>query len=570
MKDPIALYKKVLLILFILTVICYGQTLNYPFVYDDIRVLKTPTTDILWDRSISPNRSVVSFTFYLNKVIFGNEPIGFRIFNILIHLANGFLVFLLLHTIVRIKQNVKIVELSDCVVPLLCSCIFIVHPLAIQSTTYLSQRFNSLAAFFFLGTVLFFLWGRETKSRKLLIISLVSSLLAFLSKEFTVSLIVIIPLLEFIFFYKKEQKIESVFLTLPFFLTGLTIPVIHFLPAWFPSSETVSSSFLPSWAPLEKISRANYLLTQIDSVFSFYSSKFFLPLDLSVYPSVELVSYFSFANLIYISIFSFIILCSINFIKKYTLASLGVFWIILTLGPTSSLIPNTELVAEHRFYIPSVGFYFIFLELSFMIKNRVGEFILVLFVLLLVPLNYFRNQVWSSEEKLWADAVQQAPTKARPFINLAGIYLDQGQNKLANKFASKALEISKNDPKALFIVGRTLELSNPNLARKQYMKIINIFQKTKKPQEYYRAQLGLALLLYNAQEYSSSMELILPIYEKNLLLSECHKLLAYNYYATNQLGKALFHFKNGRRLRVAFHPEFSAIFLKKKTNKTNH
>ena len=118
-------------------------------------------------------------------------------------------------------------------------------------------------------------------------------------------------------------------------------------------------------------------------------------------------------------------------------------WVFIILIPTSSLIPNTEFVAEHRAYLPLAGISFIAAgdmadggsEKSLCFYMSVA--VIALFALLAV----LRNQVWKDEFTLWQDALIKSPAKARVWATLGKAHLDKKEYVKAKEMSEKAVQL---------------------------------------------------------------------------------------------------------------------------------
>jgi tetratricopeptide (TPR) repeat protein len=98
----------------------------------------------------------------------------------------------------------------------------------------------------------------------------------------------------------------------------------------------------------------------------------------------------------------------------------------------SSIIP-LEMVFEHRNYMPSL---FLFLPVAAGLKRlinhysanrrRVMKVVVIGFITFWIAVSgfgtYTRNMAWKSEITLWEDALEKAPGRARPYLNLASTY----------------------------------------------------------------------------------------------------------------------------------------------------
>ena len=93
-------------------------------------------------------------------------------------------------------------------------------------------------------------------------------------------------------------------------------------------------------------------------------------------------------------------------------------------------------------------------------KNRILYFILLSFVFILTAClgigSYTRNSVWATEKSLWQDAMEKAPSLARPYQNVA-LALER-ENRLddALNLYRKALDLKDPDP----MLSRFISLSN--------------------------------------------------------------------------------------------------------------
>jgi hypothetical protein len=47
--------------------------------------------------------------------------------------------------------------------------------------------------------------------------------------------------------------------------------------------------------------------------------------------------------------------------KGWTLIPFGAAWFYITLSPTQSFVPILDVIFEHRVYLPSIGFFIVFL-----------------------------------------------------------------------------------------------------------------------------------------------------------------------------------------------------------------
>jgi tetratricopeptide (TPR) repeat protein len=113
------------------------------------------------------------------------------------------------------------------------------------------------------------------------------------------------------------------------------------------------------------------------------------------------------------------------FRKRWPLASFGVLVFVLLLLPTSSIVPIKDPMAEHRAYLPFLGFALVPLEFLRRVKLRQRLEIEVPALLVLLLLTYQRSALWGDPLALWQDTVSKSPLKWRPRFHLAETYWQQ-------------------------------------------------------------------------------------------------------------------------------------------------
>lgn len=126
-------------------------------------------------------RPIISLSFLFDRFVFGVSAPWMHIHNILIHLANTLLVFLL-------ARRTTVQELGEkSLLPLTVSLLFGLHPLSTESVNWISGRTDLLSGFFLLLATLCLLRYRHAHSRLYLYLTLLLMALATLTKEFALA-----------------------------------------------------------------------------------------------------------------------------------------------------------------------------------------------------------------------------------------------------------------------------------------------------------------------------------------------------------------------------------------------
>jgi len=135
--------------------------LKNPTLFDDFNIITPSKLEEL--RSIGFNfspRAWVYYTFFLNHFFSGSSLESYRITNLIIHLANCIVLFLLCKETQKHSQDKYLSkDKKSYLNAALVAALFAIHPIAILTQAYLVQRTILLATFFALCSTLFFMRG---------------------------------------------------------------------------------------------------------------------------------------------------------------------------------------------------------------------------------------------------------------------------------------------------------------------------------------------------------------------------------------------------------------------------
>ncbi len=456
--------------------IVYSNIYSSPFVFDDHgRIVKRGAIRDLahyatLQQLLSP-RSLVDVTFALNYKLGKLSVSGYHFINLLVHIMNGFIVyFLALGLFNQISLSSKPPTSSDIeffrssipLISLLTALIFVVHPIQTQAVTYTVQRYASMAAMFYMATVLFYLMGRRAQqpsmSAALFILSFLSGLLAFLCKENTASLPGIILLTEYLLFDRTWKGWKK---KIPWFALSFSIWIIFVLFVLLFSNgaargEALFEDVSGLMKETETVSRWRYLCTQFN-VIVIYIKLLFLPVGqnldhLYAFKKGFFDGYTPFAFLFLVGL----AVIGILNLKKGPIIPFAIFWFFLTLSVESSIIPIRDALFEHRVYLPMFGFALLvaYLIVSLSAYQQSLAILLSLFIVLsLGTMTLLRNHVWRDGLTLWSDVVSKNPLNPRAHNSLGSALAEQGRLEEAASRFSKALRIMPEYVDALNNIG---------------------------------------------------------------------------------------------------------------------
>ncbi|MDD5435477.1 MAG: tetratricopeptide repeat protein [Nitrospira sp.] len=552
-----------LVLIAITGLIIYSNTLHSPFIFDDrLYILDNTSIQNLSNFiSLSDVRYVTSLSFAINYAIGGFDPFGYRVFNISIHILNAVLVYwLLLLTFrtpffaasgseARAGKNTNLIALFS-------GLLFVSHPVQTQAVTYITQRFASLATFFYLLSVVMYIkWRLLSKQQTnraadqqgerknyctsalpfsaalrrmnlLYCSSLLSAIFAMKTKEISFTLPFIIALYEFSFFSRpvhpeiQLSKSKRVLYLLPFLLTLIIIPVSLFGPEWGlykPALDSGEKLRQLQIQDLTTFSRYDYLLTQFRVIVTYIRLLFF-PVNQNLLYDYPVLS--SFLNpQVFLSFFFLLFIFGSAvyiFYRSETLApdsrliAFGILWFFITASVESSIIPIKHIIFEHRIYLPAVGIIiafvsgiFYFLRIKFhksQILLNINHFLLAAIILALSAAAYQRNGIWKDEITLWKDVIKKSPNKVEPHNNLGNVYGIRGRFDEAIQEYLAAIKIQPDNADVVCNLGIAYAKKGQlDIAIQYYLAALKL-----KP-GFVKARYGLGLVYYTQGRFNDAI-----------------------------------------------------------------
>lgn len=196
-----------LLALLLVTFIIYMPSLSGGFVVDDTPIIKdNPYLDgnhildffskgfwantALGDNTIAMYRPLVLVIFSTGHKLWGSDPAGYHIFQLLLHLTNTFLVYIFIRNLSAASPVAAVFGAS----------IFALHPSRVESVAWLSGITDPLAVFFLMGAMLAHRSSSETPYKwRYVTLSLFCFQMALWSKEVAIIFPLIIVVHDAIF-----------------------------------------------------------------------------------------------------------------------------------------------------------------------------------------------------------------------------------------------------------------------------------------------------------------------------------------------------------------------------------
>lgn len=454
MKEIIGSQKnRIVFLIFLLVITVYANSLNNSFVWDDKALVtknsliknwhnlpKFFTTHLYYGSGHNSDfyRPFQQLSLFLDYSVWGLNPLGFHITNIILHALNAVLIYLFLELLFKRRE-----------IPLISALLFAIHPIHTQAVTYIAGRADLLALGFLLLAMLMFIKYRACENEKnkwYYLGTIVFFVFALLSRESAV----VFPFLLLLYgvSFRREwvspAKFKSNFCGyIPFFLLlsiyiALRLTILDFMP--------LGSGLLGG--------RTNLYLRAITFpriVFTYIRLLFF-PLNLHMQYSTDFaVSFFRLPVFVSNVLLIFLLFAVVWLYKKSKLFFFAIAWFFLALLPHSNIIPLNAVVAEHWLYVPSIGFFILFsaglVRLSELttdnpaVRRKILIFILVPILGTYSVLTVKRNTCWKDELTIYKDTLKYSPFNVRVRNNLGLVYKNMGEYEKAVKEFEKAIKL---------------------------------------------------------------------------------------------------------------------------------
>ncbi len=483
--------QYILIFLVLLVLAVYFNSLGNSFVSDDIPAIvnneKLGNFGNIFSESVlgSLRRLFYFFAFKIG----GLNPLSYRIINLIFHLGSTFLVFTLLSLLS--KRSIAIVAAS----------IFAVHPILIESVTWISGGPYSQYSFFFLLSFLTYILSKN--DQKLFYISIFSCVLSLLSSEKAMVLFLILALYEISFgSFKENWKRMS-----PFIVICITWIFIYLGKI----GERVESLRMEHYQQSGGL--INPLL-QVPIAIASYLKLIFWPRKLTLYHTEMSFSAGQYA----LCLLTFILLAGaiIYSCKKNKVIFFWLSFFIITLLPTLTPFGISWIVAERYVYLGSLGIFAVIATLADKLTLR-GEnfrnavyFALIIIIIALSARTIVRNMDWKNEDTLWIATAKVSPSGPNIHNNLGDVYSRQGDlNKAAEEF-QKAIEIKPGYADAYHNLANTYQrMGRFDVAIENYQKAAELNPNL------WQSHQALAAIYFEQEKYDLALDEIKKALEIN-------------------------------------------------------
>ncbi len=481
----LARHVKLAILLVIITLLVYANSLAAPFLFDDWLFIGEDGIIRLvwkWDSWRYLNRAFATWTLQLNYEWGGGfYPWKYRLTNVVIHIAAGLTLFGLVRRTVLIVASTRRAsedenatqERADWLAAAV-ALLWLVHPLQSEAVTYVVQRYESLMGLFFLLTMYFAVRGSQSQQpRDWYIAAVVAATIGAACKEVIAVVPLVIALYDRAFLTARWREVWQKRWPL---YAGLLLPVTFVL--YSTRNLLIGDEVTAAGFAMKDVTAWEYLRSQPGVILHY--------LRLAIWPDRLILDYgwpVADSPLAIYGLGAIIV--------ALVVASLWAMWrhprigflgmtFFLILAPTSSIMPIKDLAFEHRMYLPLAALAVLVVLAADWVLRKLplaasvqGQAALVLVAVIAGSLGLrtvLRNRDYADETAIWKQCIENNPLHPRPYRILADVF-QKADPHLAIDFYHEAL--AKN-PEIYWL---WVDLGNAQLKRGRIEEAIAAYEK---------------------------------------------------------------------------------------------
>jgi tetratricopeptide (TPR) repeat protein len=403
------------------------------YVYENPYLEATGTDYIAWSFStfrLGNWHPMMWLSLGLDYAIWGLEPMGYHLTNILLHALDTFLV-VLLAGILLIKGSVAD-EKKMLFGAAIAGLFFGVHPLHVESVAWVSERKDVLYAFFWILSILAYVGytSSDTLKRKIMfyVLCLLFFMLSLLSKPMAVTLPVVLMILDFYPLKRMTQKRDVIKIAVwektPFLLLSLISSVITI----------IAQQQGGAVAELKLLSLGDRAWAAVKAM-GFYLSKTVFPVNLVPFYSLKTdITVLSFeylgSLLLILSIFAF----SMKQWRRVPVIIAAWTYFLITLLPVLGIVQvGAQAAADRYMYLPILGPLMLLGALGAGAWGAAGKvrYLTVVFAVILASamslMTVKQISIWNNSVTLLSYIIEKEPEASSAHNNLGTLYRSQGR-----------------------------------------------------------------------------------------------------------------------------------------------
>lgn len=514
-------------------------------------------------RPLSPASFAVEYEF------FGPNPLISHLVNILLY---GLTILLLFKTLLELLRTV-FEEKKSILIAFVASLIFLIHPVHTEVVANIKGRDEIFSLLFSLGAVFFTFKYYKNRSIIALFYIFLLYLAALFSKENSVTILLVVPLIYYMFFRNKHGVFTQSYL--PYILAFIIFMIVRTSILGFDfgskSMELMNNPFIKLenniWVDFTFMEKISTILLILGKYLQLMIVPY--PLTNDYYPrQIPIMTFADWKVIISMLSYILLIIISIFYFKKNRIVSFGILFFLLTLSIVSNIVfPVGTNLSERFIYMPSVGISLVLAYFLFVLykKNKaISYFVMTLVLVTFSVISISRNRVWKDDFTLYTHDVKVSGNSAKALNAAGGSLVDAAfkekdtQKKIkmlyqAREYLKRALKIHPGYANALLIQGNAeYFLENYDEAIKNYDLLL------KKNPNFEEARKNLPIIYKQAGKYygetkndlNKSIIYLTKSYELDSTDYETARLAGIAFALSKNFNKALYFFKKA----VALNP----------------
>jgi protein O-mannosyl-transferase len=426
---------------------------------------------------MGPYQPLSWLTLGLDYAIWGLNPLGYHLTNLLLHAANALACYLVSRRLFALTWNQPDSEKSWPVIfsAAFAALFFSLHPLRVESVAWVTERRDVLSGLFYLWTIYAYLRANaEVNDRaqsRWKVATLILYLLSLLSKATAITFPLVLLLLDIYPLRRLTWDVRQWIAPAVRPLWHEKIPFIV-AAAVFAALAIMGQQESSAFKSLESYG-VGQRLAQVFFGAGFYVWKTVMPVGLS--PLYQVPPNYSFRNAGSLIGGASALVISIGLFRVKDRWPAGLtcwLYYLVVLAPTSGLVPTgPQLAADRYSYLPCLSWAVLAGGLLlFLLRRRpqrrpgfpaTATFAAVALAIVvgLGALTWQQSRVWRDTETLWRRVLEIDPNSSFARYNLARYIARRGRYQEAINHYREALRVQPNDPDTHNNLGLVLALT---------------------------------------------------------------------------------------------------------------
>ena len=449
----------------LLTLIVYTTAFDNDFLnWDDDRyVTLNQNLDFTWD-NVKTYFTEFYFVMYIPitmvsymidySIVGLDSPMFYHAHNILLHLINTLLVYFFILLLIK-----KIDKKKAWIYALISAILFGIHPLHVESVTWIAERKDVLFTMYFLASLIAYLFYTKKNNLKFYFLALFLFTMSLLSKSQAVVLPLVLILIDYFInnisltkenilkFFKEKRFFKERVINdkIIFFAIAAFFGVLAIVASGTnePFAENISSdkiSTQESNSMVETFIYMNYSLIE-------YFNKLIAPYNLCAihtYPHNDAGNIPWYLYLYPIGVLLLIGGIIYAFIKKKKFIVFSLLFFIVNIFLVLNI--KNYIISEHYSYIPSISLNILFVYAYFKILQKNNKlkpllnFVFIAYFIFLGVFTLIRNDVFQNSETFWTDVIKKEPKVIVATYNRGNYYQELGDAESIKGNIDEALD----------------------------------------------------------------------------------------------------------------------------------